>query len=84
MTMGIIKTFAMEEIKLEILLSFMGCKTAPVNFKENINKIICNKGIKIVENKIKTPQVPIAFFINKQLAKIKFNPSLKYPPTIGI
>ena len=82
-TIGITNALLIDEIKFEILLSDNGSNKAPVNFKASINKMSCNSGRRIVANNIKSPDAPIAFLISKQLAKITFKPSLKYPPKIG-
>ena len=72
------------DIKLDILESVIGSKTAATNFKESINTARFKTGTIIVANNKTSPAAPTAFFISTLLATIKFNPSDKYDPTRGI
>ena len=80
---SILKLLDKLKTKPDILLSVMGSKKAPVNFKERCTTINFTRGINIVAITRTKPTEPIAFLINTELDIIISIPSDIYDPIYG-
>lgn len=83
-TISIVNDFEIPNKKFEIRPSVIGSKIDAVNFRKRLKITMFKIGTKTVENTIKSPESPIAFFIRTLLAIIILKPSARYPPKIGM